>query len=282
MQFGKKMLVPQWIHFVWVGFVMADFVPAAHIAWFYALDEDKSAFEAIAGPPLRSFDLAGGTQVSDYRVGDHTVSAAKMGSGSLRTAVNVTRVLAQRRADRVISTGPAGALDDSLKVGDWLVCDTVVCWQQGKIDGTNRFVPSLTATHKMEFRMDQWPFAQDFVYRRGAIVASGELFVANSQKRRDMRSEFKADIVEMNAAGLVTAASDSNCEILILRVVSDHADEKADTMFSEFLKEYDGRGGKIVAELIKNLPVSKTEPAAHQNLRELLNNPKKSNGDSSD
>ncbi len=52
--------------------------------------------------------------------------------------------------------------------------------------------------------------------------------------------------------------------------MSDHADEKASEDFAAFLKSYDGKGGKMVAEIIQELPVEQNEPAAHDALRELL------------
>ena len=75
----------------------------------------------------------------------------------------------------------------------------------------------------------------------------------------------------MNALGLLAAAEGTPAKVLILRVVSDKADEKASEDFSAFLKSYDGVGGKMVAELVKALPVAKDEPAAHDALRELIN-----------
>ena len=77
--------------------------------------------------------------------------------------------------------------------------------------------------------------------------------------------------MEMNALGLLAAAEGTPAKVLILRVVSDKADEKASEDFSAFLKSYDGAGGKMVAELVKVLPVGKDEPAAHDALRELIN-----------
>ena len=126
------------------------------------MDEDKSAFEAAAGNPIRTMNLVGGTVAFEYRVGAHRVIAAKMGSGCVNTAVTVARVLALNPVDRIISTGSAGA-------------------------------------------------------------------------------------------------------------IGDKADEKASEDFSAFLKSYDGAGGKMVAELVKAMPVGKDEPAAHDALRELIN-----------
>jgi nucleoside phosphorylase len=101
-------------------------------------------------------------------------------------------------------------------------------------------------------------------------LVSGEVFVACGEKRGELARGFGAELVEMNAFGLLEAAEGTPAKVLILRVVSDKADEKASEDFSAFLKAYDGAGGKMVAELVKALPVGKDEPAAHDALRELI------------
>jgi nucleoside phosphorylase len=74
----------------------------------------------------------------------------------------------------------------------------------------------------------------------------------------------------MNAFGLLAALEGTNVKILILRVVSDFANERAGEDFSAFLKTYKGEGGAMVADLIRKLPVGQNEPAAHEALRKLL------------
>jgi nucleoside phosphorylase len=248
-------------------------VRAGRVAWFYALEEDRAAFEKEAGPPQRTSNLVGGTTVREYRVGPHKVVAAKMGSGCVTTAVTVARVLALSPVDRVVSTGPAGGIGDGVKVGEWFEVGEVVAWQQGRAgEGGRIFL-------KEEARMvvEGWGEAggengdkQSVTGDRRRVLVSGEVFVASGEKRRELAREFEAELVEMNAFGLLAALESMPVKVMILRVVSDLADERASEDFSGFLKEYDGAGGKMVAELVRDLPVGKDEPAAHEALRELL------------
>lgn len=106
-------------------------VAAATTGWFYALDADVAAMEKVAGAPVRTFTIMNATVVREYRVGKHTVLAAKMGSGCLTTSVTVARVSSVRNLDFVISTGPAGALDGSSKLGEWVRTGDVLAWQMG-------------------------------------------------------------------------------------------------------------------------------------------------------
>jgi nucleoside phosphorylase len=241
---------------------------AGTIGWFYALDEDKAAFERVSGAPVRTTTSTGGTVCYEYRVGFHRVVAAKMGSGCVTTAVTVARVLALNPVDRVISTGPAGYICNDGKPGTWFRIGEVVAWQQGSAK-EGRILPSANSERKIDFEKDGWPEGVWTGFTPARIV-SGEVFVASGEKRSELAREFKAELVEMNAFGLLAAVEGMNKPVLMLRVASDMADDRASEDFSAFLKTYDGAGGTMVAELVKALPVGKDEPAAHDALRGLL------------
>lgn len=255
-----------------VSFVLCSLTEnadAGTIGWFYALDGDKASFESIVGTPSRSVTLAGGTVMNEYRVGPHKVLAARMGSGCVATAVTVSRVLALNPLDRVISTGPAGGIGEGVKRGDWFKVKVVAAWQQGRAGEGGRIFPSEQAETTIDENPDEWPSGRWSTMNKVKLV-SGEAFIASAEKRGELAGEFKAQIVEMNAFGLLSALQGTKVKVLILRVVSDYANEQASEDFSEFLKTYQGEGGKMVAELVRNLPVGKDEPAAHDALRELL------------
>jgi adenosylhomocysteine nucleosidase len=266
-----KKIVTKLTH-LWIGILLLLFPGYAYpgtIGFFFALDEDKSAFEAAAGNPIRTMNLVGGTVAFEYRVGAHRVIAAKMGSGCVNTAVTVARVLALNPVDRIISTGPAGAIGDQAGIGTWYRIGEVAAWQQGRAGEGGRVFPSESALRKVSWKPDDWPDGR-WKQMPATKLVSGEVFVASGEKRGELARGFGAELVEMNAFGLLEAAEGTPAKVLILRVVSDKADEKASEDFSAFLKAYDGAGGKMVAELVKALPVGKDEPAAHDALRELI------------
>lgn len=244
--------------FVLLGARLAS---GSNVGWFYALDADKSVFEKEAGPPVRVVSVAGGTRLSEYQIGNHKVYAAKMGSGCVNTAVTVSRVTALHSLDYVISTGPAGTLGGNAKPGEWLRIVQVIPWQ--KCDDRAWLSLENAAGPK------DWPDGRWFRMPR-AVLASGETFVSSTGQRTEIAREFSADIVEMNAYGLLGALEGMHCKVMILRVVSDRADESAADDFSRFSQSYDGDGGRIVAGIVKSLPIDQTDPAAHEALKQLL------------
>jgi adenosylhomocysteine nucleosidase len=247
----------------------AEFVSAGNIGFFYALDEDRAAFEVISGNPVRTMNLAGGTVAFEYRLGAHRVIAAKMGSGCVTTAVTVARVSALNPLDRIISTGPAGAIGEKAENGTWYRIGECSAWQQGRAGEGGRVFSSDNALRTVTWNPEEWP---DGAWQKAPTLKliSGEVFVASNEKRGELAREFKAELVEMNAFGLLAATEGTPAKVLILRVVSDRADDQASEDFSAFLKSYDGAGGRMVAELVKVMAVGKDEPAAHEALKELI------------
>jgi adenosylhomocysteine nucleosidase len=267
---------------VWFLVFSEVYVSAATVGWFYALEEDRAGFEKVMGPPIRTVNLSGGTIVHEYRAGAHKLLAARMGSGCVATAVTVARVLAFNSLERVISTGPAGGIGAKVKIGEWYGVGEVVGWQQGRAGEGGRIFLKEGATKPVP----GWKFPQSvagkdqdaqaagsvdaLLVSRDVRLVSGEVFVASGEKRAELAKDFEAELVEMNALGLMAAVEGTKAQVLILRVVSDFANERAGEDYADFLQTYDAAGGRMVAELVKGLPVGMDEPVAHEALKELL------------
>jgi nucleoside phosphorylase len=241
---------------------------AGTVAWFYALESDKAAFEISAGKAIRSV-TSGSVTFHEYRMGPHKVVAAKMGSGCVATATTVSTVLALAPADRLISTGPAGALKADVETDSWLRVDEVIAWQKDKAGENGTISAGETSTMSTGFDDAAWP-AGEWRKARGVRIASGEGFIASAAAGSEIAAATDTVAVEMNAFGLMGAVAGRPLKLLILRVVSDRADERASEDFAAFVKMDDGAGGRMVAEIVKALPVEANEPAAHEGLRELL------------
>lgn len=248
--------------------MLAEKACAGTVAWFYALDADKVEFEKIAGKSLRTVN-SGTCSIHEYRIGPHRVVAAKMGSGCVNTAATVATVLAFNAVDRVVSTGPAGGLTAEAGPGKWLRVQEVIAWQSGRAGEGGRIFPAEKARFKLNPHQEDWPDGE-WQKAQPATLVSGEAFIASAEWRSRLAGEHEANAVEMNAYGLLAGVEGRHVKLLILRIVSDRADERASEDFAAFLKSYDGKGGAMFAEILRTLPVEPNEPAAHGALRELL------------
>jgi len=238
---------------------------AERVAFFYALNQDLVTFEQLAGPPVTSKKI-GESTIHSYLVGKHRVYAAKMGSGCVQTAVSAQALLSLNRCDLVVSTGPAGGLEEGLEIGNWVVANRMVAYQKGIFDSTGF---SLTSSSEVDLAD---PNLIDLLPQKlpKADIASGEIFIASDSYRRELNSLSGCSLVEMNLFGLAMTMRHHDLSGIHFRIISDFANANASADFRSFTDSYDGKGGILVHQFISNLPSSGQSPIEYPNLRRLL------------
>lgn len=262
MKFGKTIALS-------VAFLSLAHLPANAdtVAFFYALDKDFETLKAEAQSAGQSIKV-GSRTIPVLMLSSHRVYAVKMGSGAVETAASAQALLARVHCDEAFSVGPVGALSGKLQVGAWYQASEVISYQKGSWTKTG-FELSENASRKLTNAPPK-NLPELFQKLTDIKVASGEIFVASDNYRAQLRETTGADAADMNLFGLVTVCADHQLPLTCWRVVSDHADDNANEDFKKFVANYDGAGGKAVAEIIKNLPANPNSPDDYTNLRKIL------------
>lgn len=260
----------------------------------YALEADWAAMTEVAGRPARTV-VVGGLRLQEVELGEHRVTAVRMGSGGARTAVSAAVLLSRGPFDLVVTIGPAGVLTEKWPVGTMVRVGRAVFYQTGKVgeggaEGSKEWraegdgeggawagegrgsggagagagggpggseEPGETGRGLLA----GWP---------GAEVASGELFIESDSFRTELAEETGCDLVEMNLVGAATALEVFGAAAAHFRIVSDRADARAGADFARFVEGYDGRLGRAVAEALRDLPKDPGSPESYDALRGLL------------
>ena len=182
------------------------------------------------------------------------------GIGKVNAAVSTSWVIHQFVPDCVINTGSAGGLGKGLKVGDVVIGETVAHHDVdvtafGYVWGQVPQLPAVFASDKNLICQAE-KAAQVFegaAVTQGLIV-SGDRFVHSSEGVAEIRSHFlDVKAVEMEAAAIAQTCYQLEVPFVIIRAVSDSADEKADISFEEFLKTAAVSSAKMVTEIVKSL-----------------------------
>jgi adenosylhomocysteine/aminodeoxyfutalosine nucleosidase len=153
--------------------------------------------------------------------------------------------------DILLFSGVAGALSPELEIGDLIYATKLV---QHDLDLTafghpHGYVPEgkvFVETTPIFNRMAQDVAKKLNIKIKGGVIATGDQFIADKEKKRWIRETFGADAIEMEGASVATVADAFNVPVFILRAISDSADGKADVDFDAFLKE----SAKVSAEFI--------------------------------
>ena len=182
------------------------------------------------------------------------------GIGKVNAAVSTSWVIHQFAPDCVINTGSAGGLGKSLKVGDVVIGETVAHHDVdvtafGYVWGQ---VPQLPAVFASDSNLIRQAEKAGQVFDGAAVtqglIVSGDRFVHSSEGVAEIRSHFPdVKAVEMEAAAIAQTCYQLEVPFVIIRAVSDSADEKADISFEEFLKTAAVSSAKMVTEIVKSL-----------------------------
>jgi 5'-methylthioadenosine/S-adenosylhomocysteine nucleosidase len=230
----------------------------ADTAVLYALPSELTAIQQelrMAGQPVRIADR----QIHvGYRKGEKVI-LAQSGSGQIPAAITTQAVLQRFKPHRLISIGPAGNLRDDWKVGDVVVASEIVHYESGSEKAAG-FILKEGAKSRADFaeRCEKLRQAakteivaansssvssnsarqaeNDNVIVRFARFASGDKFIATSSKRTWLRETFQADAVDMMSAAIAKTCEANDVPFVLIRVLSDNADENASTDFAAFIQ----------------------------------------------
>lgn len=182
------------------------------------------------------------------------------GIGKVNAAAATATAILKFSPDCVINTGSAGGLGKGLKVGD-VVVGTEIAHHDVDVTAFGYVwgqVPQLPAVFVSDDLLvgkakQAAEVFEGAVVEQGLIV-SGDRFVHSSEGVAEIRSHFpEVKAVEMEAAAIAQACHQLNTPFVVIRAMSDSADEKADISFEEFLKTAAASSAKMVEKIVASL-----------------------------
>ena len=192
------------------------------------------------------------------------VSTAWSGWGKVSAARATTRMCAYSKEnleiDFLLFTGVAGAVNANFKQWDIVIPDSVL---QHDMDARPLFqkfaipvldikeiLPSKYLHQKLKNALI---FAKnkgnlnDFGSINEGLIATGDSFISDSKKLKELKDQLpNLQAVEMEGAAFAQVAKQEKFEWVILRVISDGADDEAQKDFSLFLNEYKLKSWELI------------------------------------
>jgi adenosylhomocysteine nucleosidase len=198
------------------------------IAILAALDSELDALKKeldLVGRPLQFK----GRPISQGRYRGQPVLLAQTGRNP-DAAAALTRWLVESRRGgiaAVISIGPAGALNNELKIGDVVMPSS--CRSDIPVATGND--PLSAPTRRVGLQK-----LTGCTIKPAKAIVTVDSFVATNSERRRLRETYHADAVDMSAAAIAAACTDRNIPCVILREITDRADEDAPRAFAEAVR----------------------------------------------
>ncbi|OQX59470.1 MAG: 5'-methylthioadenosine/S-adenosylhomocysteine nucleosidase [Helicobacteraceae bacterium 4484_230] len=161
--------------------------------------------------------------------------------GKVNAALTAATMIEKFGAEKLLFTGVAGAVNPELKIGD-LIAATQLCQHDLDItafghphgyvpEGSVYVEPSRELLHIAKAVADE----KD-IELKGGIVATGDQFIADPERKEWIEKTFDADAIEMEGAAVAVICDAFDVPFFVLRAISDAADMDATFDFDEFLK----------------------------------------------
>ena len=189
------------------------------------------------------------------------VVVVRSGIGKVNAGICSQILVDRYQVEGIINTGIAGSLRNEINIGDIVLATVAV---QHDVDATGFGYPlgeipqmgikEFPADEKLRTLAEECskkanPDIQVFCGR----VASGDQFISNKEKKNWIQDNFDAYCTEMEGAAIAQAAYLNNIPYLVVRAISDKADDSANMDYSEFEAKAVKNSVRLMAAMIAEL-----------------------------
>lgn len=225
------------------------------------------AMESETAVIIREMEKAETKEISGIRFvrgswAGKEIVVATCGVGKVFAALCAEAMILAFQPKCIINTGVAGALDPRLEILDVVIAEQVVQHDMdtsplgdpvGMISGINKI--ELPADPRLVASFEKAAKACGANAVRG-VIASGDQFIAEQQKKNLIRTRFNASCCEMEGAAIGQVCHVNKVPFAILRAISDGASEEAAMDFPAFVKKAAKQSVNILHEALKTVEIS--------------------------
>ena len=209
---------------------------------------------SIKSKKFGDFELFSGEYYLEEKV--IYISTAWSGWGKVSAARATTRLLSSTfesiPVEMAFFTGVAGAVDKNLKQWDIILSDSVIqhdmdarpLFEKFVIPSINqkKIIPNNDLLESIFFELNRQLSKKNlskFGSLHKGLIATGDMFISNREKLYQLSQDIPGiSAVEMEGAAFAQVAIQEKVDWLVLRVISDEANENASIDFNKFLIEY--------------------------------------------
>lgn len=174
--------------------------------------------------------------------------------GKVFATLTATTLIEKFGCDILLFSGVAGAISDELEIGDLIIANGL-CQHDLDITAFGHpfgYVPEGNICISTDAGLRD--IAKDVAKQKGltikeGVIATGDQFVADLERKNWIKDTFKADALEMEGASVAVVCNALNVPFFVLRAISDSADMDASFNFDEFLES----SAKISADFILSM-----------------------------
>ena len=194
------------------------------------------------------------------RLEGQDIVLVQSGIGKVNASIITALLLERYDIKCVINTGVAGAMGENLKVTDMVVSEEVVHYdvdattfgyKYGQVPGMPEVYPS--DSKLVELTLNALSLNEEISGGSGLVV-SGDSFIDSDKEKNNIYSHFPAAMcVDMESSSIAQTCWQFNTPFVIIRSMSDSADDTAEMNYEEFLAKACVHSSEVVKSLLREL-----------------------------
>lgn len=178
------------------------------------------------------------------------------GIGKVNSAIGTQLLIDKFNVDFIINIGVAGALSEELGIGDVVISSEVSYHDFNPMQLVKSYpwMPDIfiKADEKL-INLSQMACEHISLIKRTHIgrIISGDRFISNTDEKKQLYLKLSALCVECEGASVAHVCYVNKMPFVIIRSISDKANEAASISFREFLKTASEQSNKIIISILQ-------------------------------
>ena len=189
------------------------------------------------------------------------VVVVRCGIGKTNAALCVQILSDIFHVTHVINTGIAGSLNAAFDIGDIVVSTdalyhdmdvTIFGYAPGEVPGIG--FQAFPADQRMiDLALEACSEANPGLHTAQGRVVSGDQFISSGEIKDRLITDFHGDCTEMEGAAIAHAAYLNEIPFVVIRAISDKADDSAEMDYPAFEREAASHCAKLTEKLVQKL-----------------------------
>ncbi len=227
-----------------------------------AMNEEINAFLGEMTVALK--EKKAGLKFYIGKLADHDVIVVHSGIGKVNAALATQILIDRYKCRKIVFTGLAGSGRRDIAIGDYVLADSLVQHdfdlrhfgrEKGMVPAVGKFMQADKELNRIleESIVELGKEKPGFGKFNKGIIATGDLFVADSKVLAEITAEFNAAAVEMEGAAMAQVCFLNEVPFAVLRTISDNADETALSDFKAVLDKASVEEVEILKKMLTKL-----------------------------
>lgn len=219
-----------------------------------AMEEEVE--QLVAAMDIKKTEEKAGMKFFSGSLSRKEVTIVRSGIGKVNAAVCAQILVSNFNVDTIMNTGIAGSLDAAIDIADVVISEDVL---HHDMDATGFGYPKgqIPRMDTLSFPADETLInaaleackvaVPDIGIHKGRIV-SGDQFISDKKRKEEIVESFQGKCTEMEGASIAQVAYLNKIPFVIIRTISDKADDSASVDYPTFEKKAIANSVKIVKE----------------------------------